>query len=269
MLVLAKRPTASECSETEEGGRGSASMLELPESTPAVGCQRHVSGSQNDHSGSEKWQNDVRMSAQAETIVDLYERNALRWDHARRSGRFLERSWLDRMCSTIPSASSILDIGCGGGEPVAQYLIQCGFHLTGIDTSSTMVDLSRDRFPQHEWIVGDMREMSIGREFRALVAWDSFFHLSHDHQRRMFSIFKQHAAPGAALLFTGGPEHGEAMGSFEAEPLYHASLAASEYESLLDASGFSVTAHVVMDSACGDRTVWLAHRTAGETHPTA
>jgi SAM-dependent methyltransferase len=209
------------------------------------------------------------MSAQAETIADLYERNALRWDHARRRGRFLERPWLDRMCSTIPSASSILDIGCGGGVPIAKYLIQCGFHLTGIDASATMVDLSRHRFPQHEWIVGDMRQMSIGRKFQALVAWDSFFHLSHDHQRRMFSIFKQHAALGTALLFTSGPEHGEAIGSFEGEPLYHASLATSEYASLLDAIGFSVTAHVVMDSTCGERTVWLAHQTGGETSSTA
>jgi SAM-dependent methyltransferase len=210
-----------------------------------------------------------RMSAQAEAIVDLYERNALRWDRARRRGRFLERPWLDRMCSAIPPESSILDIGCGGGEHVAQYLIQCGFHLTGIDASATMVELSRHRFPQHEWIVGDMREMSIGRPFQALVAWDSFFHLSHDHQRRMFGIFKQHSAVGTVLLFTSGPEHGEAIGSFEGEPLYHASLAASEYESLLDATGFSVIAHVVMDSTCGDRTVWLAHRTGGDTSSTA
>jgi hypothetical protein len=45
----------------------------------------------------------------------------------------------------------------------------------------------RHRFPQHDWIVGDMREMSIGREFQAPVAWESFFHLCHDDQRRMFS----------------------------------------------------------------------------------
>jgi hypothetical protein len=85
----------------------------------------------------------------------------------------------------------------------------------------------------------------------------------------MFRIFKQHAALGTALLFTSGPEHGEAIGSFEGEPLYHASLATSEYESLLDAIGFSVTAHVVMDSTCGERTVWLAHQTGGETSSTA
>ncbi|EXI77463.1 MAG: hypothetical protein AW10_03817 [Candidatus Accumulibacter appositus] len=58
-----------------------------------------------------------------------------------------------------------------------------------------------------------------GWTFLALVAWDSFFHLSHDDQRRMFPSFARHAAPGALLLFTSGPAHGESIGSSRGEPL--------------------------------------------------
>jgi hypothetical protein len=45
----------------------------------------------------------------------------------------------------------------------------------------------------------------------------------------MFSIFRLHAAPGAALMFTSGPSHGEVVGQLEGEPLYHASLDAAAY----------------------------------------
>ncbi len=79
-----------------------------------------------------------------------------------------------------------------------------------------------------------------------------------DDQRRMFARFAAHAAPGAALLFTSGPAVGEAIGTFEGEPLYHASLDRDEYRRLLDANGFDVAAFLADDAECGGHTVWLA-----------
>ena len=51
------------------------------------------------------------------------------------------------------------------------------------------------------------------------------------------------------------------MGTWQGEPLYHASLDPDEYHALLAADGFAVVAHVPEDPACGAHTVWLAwHR---------
>ena len=125
-----------------------------------------------------------------------------------------------------------------------------------------MIALCRARLPDQDWIVADMRTLSLGRAFDGILAWDSFFHLGFDDQRRMFEIFRHHSAPGAALLFTSGPAYGEAIGSFEGEPLYHASLAPSEYESLLSAHGFQVVKHVAEDPDCGGHTIWLARLAA-------
>jgi hypothetical protein len=91
-----------------------------------------------------------------------------------------------------------------------------------------------------------------------VLAWDSFFHLTPDDQRAMFAVFAAHAAPGGLLMFNSGPEYGEAVGSYRGDPLYHASLDAAEYESLLARAGFSVVDHAVEDAAAGGRTVWLA-----------
>jgi hypothetical protein len=105
-----------------------------------------------------------------------------------------------------------------------------------------------------------MRTLSLGCLFDGVLAWDSFFHLSYDDQRRMFPIFQAHASTGAPLMFTSGPAHGVAVGTFGGEPLYHASLDAAEYLALLSEHGFAVMAHKVEDPACGGRTVWLARR---------
>jgi SAM-dependent methyltransferase len=193
----------------------------------------------------------------ADAIPGLYERHADRFDRERGRSLF-ERAWLDRFAALLPPGGTILDIGCGSGEPLAAHLIGRGFSLTGVDASPTLIELCRRRFPGHEWHVADMRSLALARVFEGLMAWDSFFHLGFDDQRRMFPLFRRHASPGAALLFTSGPAYGEALGSFGGEVLYHASLDAAEYRALLDANGFDVVDHRIEDPDCGGHTVWLA-----------
>jgi SAM-dependent methyltransferase len=197
------------------------------------------------------------VTGDADRIVDLYERNALAWDRQRGRGLF-EKAWLDRFLALLPPAASILDLGCGSGEPIARYLIEAGHALTGVDTSPSLIGLCRGRFPKHEWLVGDMRALALGRCFDGILAWDSFFHLAREEQRAIFPRFAAHAKPGAALMFTSGPDDAEAIGTWQNEPLYHASLATAEYERLLTNEGFSVTAHVAEDADCGGHTIWLA-----------
>lgn len=199
------------------------------------------------------------MSRDAERIIGLYQRHARAWDRARGRSLF-EKQWLDRFLALIPPGESILDIGCGSGEPIARYFIAQGYSVTGVDSSPALIALCEERFPDQNWMVADMRELNLGKQFAGLIAWDSFFHLTPEDQRRMFLVFRKHASPTAALMFTSGPSHGEAIGSFEGEPLYHGSLDADEYRSLLQASGFAVIAHAIDDPNCGGHTVWLAQR---------
>jgi SAM-dependent methyltransferase len=194
-----------------------------------------------------------------ERIVGLYEDNAAAFDRQR--GRDLhEQGWLDRFLDLLPDSPRILDIGCGMGEPVAAYLIDRGARLTGLDSSPSLAALARSRFPAHEWIVGDMRALDLGRRFDGLIAWHSFFHLSPEDQEPMFPRFAAHARPGAALMFTSGWGRGEAIGEWQGEPLYHGSLDPEEYRALLGASGFEVVDHRVKDPECGQATIWLARK---------
>ena len=201
------------------------------------------------------------MSNASRDVIGLYTDHGADFDRER--GRSLaERPWLDRFTSLLPDRGSILDIGCGSGEPIAGYFIANGYDVTGIDASLPLIQLCRSRFPENLWAVADMRELALGRRFDGLIAWHSFFHLSPEDQRRMFGIFRQHANEGAALMFTAGPGRGEAIGTFQGRPLYHASLAREDYESLLAAHGFRLLDHIVNDPQCGGATVYLARRVA-------
>ncbi|MBV9931737.1 MAG: class I SAM-dependent methyltransferase [Alphaproteobacteria bacterium] len=192
-----------------------------------------------------------------EQIVGLYEGNAAAWDRQR--GRELfERPWLKRFLALLPPRPRVLDIGCGMGEPIARYLVARDARVTGVDASPSLVAMAAARFPEHEWIAADMRALDLGRRFDGLLAWHSFFHLPAQDQEAMFARFAAHAAPGGALMFTSGWERGEAIGRWQGEPLYHASLDSDDYAALLEANGFAVVDHRVRDPACGDATIWLA-----------
>lgn len=191
-------------------------------------------------------------------VVHIYEANAAAFDRDR-GRQLMEAAYLDALIARLgPERRHVLDLGCGAGEPIARYLVDAGCTVTGVDAAAAMIELCASRFPSMTWIVADMRNLMLGQQFEAIVAWDSFFHLTGEAQRAMFPVFGAHIARRGLLLFTSGPENGEAIGELYGERLYHASLSADEYRSLLDANGFDVLRHAERDPDCGCHTVWLA-----------
>jgi Methyltransferase domain len=192
----------------------------------------------------------------SDLIVGHYERHATAWDKDRASSAWNDKPWHDRFVAMLPKGAKVLDLG--SGSPVARHMVAQGFKITGVDSSPTMISLCQSRLPDHEWIVCDMRRLSLAESFQGILAWDSFFHLSHDDQRNMFGVFAAHAGPAAVLMFNAGPRHGEAIGTYRGDPLYHASLDPADYAALLGSIGFDIVAHVPNDEQAGGRSAWLA-----------
>lgn len=191
-------------------------------------------------------------------IIAHYERHASAWDADRRSSGWNDRSWHDRFLALLAEGADVLDLGCGGSSPVASNLVAHGMRVTGVDSSPSLIALCRDRLPEQEWIVADMRGLQLGRSFDGILAWDSFFHLAPDAQRAMFATLAAHAHRGTILMFNTGPAFGEAIGLYRGDPLYHASLDHAEYRKLLAGSGFGLIEQITEDPQAGGRTAWLA-----------
>jgi trans-aconitate methyltransferase len=198
------------------------------------------------------------MEDDANRIIAHYERHALAWDADRGAASWIDKPFVERFLRLLPRHATVLDLGCGGGSPVALHVVAQGFRVTGIDSSPTLISLCRTRMPDQEWIVADMRSLALGRQFGGILAWDSFFHLRPKDQETMFRIFAAHAAPTAILMFNAGFGRAEAIGSYRGDPLYHASLDSHEYESLLADFGFELIEHSINDPAKGGRIFWLA-----------
>lgn len=87
-------------------------------------------------------------------VYEVYEK-IIHWFDEHRYKGLMEKEYLDLIVNTIPQGGSILDLGCGTGEPIAQFFIQKGFKITGIDGSEKMIELCKKRFPNERWIVGE------------------------------------------------------------------------------------------------------------------
>ncbi|MDR3523927.1 MAG: class I SAM-dependent methyltransferase [Acetobacteraceae bacterium] len=197
----------------------------------------------------------------SDSAISFYRRLGHLWVADRRKQTWLfEQGWLERFRTLLPQEAHVLDLGCGPGSPLAAWFIGQGCRVTGIDSAPAMLDLCRAQFPDQEWIDADMRCLNLARRFDGVLAWNSFFHLSRDDQRAMFPVFGAHAAAGAPLMFTAGPDDGEAIGSLYGADLHHASLAPQAYRRLLAEHGFREIAHVPQDLTCGGHTVWLAQK---------
>jgi len=190
----------------------------------------------------------------------VYDQNAESYD-ARRSRALFEARWLTRFAGQMPRGGRVLDLGCGAGRPIAGWLIGEGFALTGADFSEPMLELARSRWPRGDWRLSDMRTLDLPERFDGIIGWNSFFHLTPDEQRDCLPRLGRHLEPGGVLMVTVGPDAGEIAGYVEDAPVYHASLAVSEYASILEDAGMRLTAFLADDPDCNGHSILMARRT--------
>ena len=191
-------------------------------------------------------------------VAAFYRKHAERFDQVRER-TLREKAYLEAVLAKLPPNGTVVELGCGAGEPIAEYFIDRGHAVTGVDAAAPMIALCQRRFPELTWVCADMRGLSLGKGFDLIVAWDSFFHLCPHDQRGMFATFELHSAPASLLLFTTGTHEGTSIGKLFGDELYHASLSSEEYQRRLLDHGYRVLRHSIDDPDC-DRTVWLAQR---------
>lgn len=183
------------------------------------------------------------------------------WFSENRYRGLVEKVYLDKVIDIVGKGASVLDVGCGTGVPIMAYLLKQGMRATGVDASYRMLEIAQENLPSADFIQADMRELSPGKKFDAIIAWNSLFHLPSEDQPSMFNIFKNHLTNNGVLLFTSGKEHGEVWGENGGENLFHASLNKEHYQSLLESRHFRVLSYKEDDPQCGNATVWMAQLT--------
>jgi SAM-dependent methyltransferase len=167
-----------------------------------------------------------------------------------------ELEYLSLLLDGLPAGSTILDLGCGTGQPIATHIASLGHHVVGVDGSERMLALARPRLPQHRWIHAMIEEVTFEETFAAVVCWDSSFHLPRHHHEPLLQRIHGWLAPGGRLMISSGGLVDE-RGSGFTHPMfghefYYDSLTPDAMVAAIKKAGFDLLRAEMCDPPEGD-----------------
>ena len=171
-----------------------------------------------------------------------------------------ELPYYARLADRLAPGDRVLDCGCGTGHVGLAALVEAGLSITAIDGSVGMLQHFHRRYPGVATIRCDMLAYEPPEQFAAIIAWDSFFPLSHAEQALMIRRFAAWLRPGGLLLFTSGPGHSTIADRMFGTPFAYASYSDAAYREMLGANGLSVLASDFDEPHAAIHQVWLAQR---------
>lgn len=140
---------------------------------------------------------------------------------------------------SLPANATVLDIGCGIGDPISKALVDEGLNVYGIDASPSMVEIFRQNFPNSPVACEAVENSSFfNRQFDAIIAWGLMFLLPEETQEVVLQKMANSLSTGGKLLFTASSQKmkwNDAITGIES-----ISLGAEKYKALLVASGLSL-----------------------------
>jgi len=139
----------------------------------------------------------------------------------------------------------VLDIGCGLGGSAFYMAEHFGAHVHGIDLSTNMVEIAKERCRAAglERLVtfehGDILDFVPTSPYDHVYSRDAFLHI--EEKARLFAVIRQALTPGGQLLFTDYCCHAGAKSAefvaYIQQRHYHL-LTVAEYRDLLTAADF-------------------------------
>jgi len=108
--------------------------------------------------------------------------------------------WLRRLAAYVPDGASVLDLGCGSGEPATRELAR-RHRVTGIDVSPVQIERAREHVPAATFVCGDMTRAEFADgSFDAVVAFYSIINVPLGEQPALIARIGRWLAPGGTLL---------------------------------------------------------------------
>jgi ubiquinone/menaquinone biosynthesis C-methylase UbiE len=106
--------------------------------------------------------------------------------------------------AAFASGLAVLEVACGTGR-VALRLAKEGGELVGLDLSSIMLDVAREKsagLSNVRWVQGDMRSFDLGQTFGLVIIPGHSFQniLTADDQFSCLASIRRHLVPGGLLV---------------------------------------------------------------------
>ena len=149
--------------------------------------------------------------------------------------------WLRTMLAHLGAGASVLDLGCGNGDPACIEIAKT-HSVTGVDISQTQIDLARKNVPAGTFIQGDLA--SVDFPAQAFDAVASFYTLEHIPRREHAEVLKRiHGwlRSGGLLLFSiEAGDYDDETGDWLGVPMFISTYDPDTMRGLVTDAGFDV-----------------------------
>jgi SAM-dependent methyltransferase len=197
----------------------------------------------------------------------VYDALADEYDKKSRAHFTTTQDRVDYVAEYVPSASKILDVGCGVGLALSMLAgHKKSFNATGVDVSPRMAELARRRSPLTPVIIGDFLTAEFPVTYDAI--WEqALLHLfPRIAEGYIFERFRSLLNPGGILSLSTtvseiSGEGWEPKTDYVAAPLrYRRSMTEAELEEALTTHGFTLVERWITTDPFGKK--W--HTVVGE-----
>ena len=174
--------------------------------------------------------------------------------------KFKSHELLSRFSYLLPPGGDVLDAGCGAGVPVARFLVDAGFRVTGIDVSSSMLRLARRHVPEARFLKMDMRRLGFdGGRFDGICAFYSLFHVPREEHLQILIEFNRLLRQDGALIFSTGRSAWQGIEDFYGTRMFWSHPDRQVTRNWVIDAGFSVTMSEVLELG-GEEQYWVMAR---------
>lgn len=135
----------------------------------------------------------------------------------------------------------ILDVGCGSGYPIDNYLSNLNFKVIGIDISFNMIKKANQlNLSNAQFINCDFLKYKTNLKFDGIIAFDSLWHINYHHQKIIYKRLSNLLKSGGYLLFTHGKNDNEQVNEMFGQKFYYSALDLSCVKKILDENNLQI-----------------------------
>ena len=135
-------------------------------------------------------------------VIAFFDRLAPGWDAEMIRNDEIINTILDN--AGVAAGKDVLDVACGTGVLIPDYLKRGVGSVTGIDISPRMAEIAREKFPQPEITIlcGDVETTDFQKQFDCIVLYNAFPHFPEPE--RLIAKLAAWLKPGGTLTVAHG-----------------------------------------------------------------
>ena len=135
-------------------------------------------------------------------VIEFFDRLAPGWDAEMIRSDAVINTILDN--AEVTEGKDVLDVACGTGVLIPDYLKRNAASVTGIDISPKMAGIARKKFKQERVTIlcGDVETTAFDRQFDCIVVYNAFPHFPDPE--RLIRTLSDLLKPGGTLTVAHG-----------------------------------------------------------------